>query len=142
MLIALILLAYLTVGMIVGRRDYARRVALEDRAETYQRLAALRKAQEALSHERSCWRGPVYQSKDRSCDCGNAGKWRSLDRAIAAMEAETEGYVSGPYKMMVLYPMIGFHRFMTSGTYKAAQFNAEQLAAAIERQEKELGIAS
>lgn len=119
MIIITFIIAYLMIGSVLARRDYALRLTSANSIDHESTLAEKIAVQKGLTHTRGCWRGSLHKSTSHDCDCIHAVTWKRLDRQIAALQAG-EIVVRSPYPMLFGWPLLGFHGFLTSGTVKGA----------------------
>lgn len=124
-------MVYLTIGTLLARRDYAQRVLAAGNRDTTAEIAAKEAQLKAIRHTNDCWRGPVYKSMDHNCDCRYSSHWNSLNRDIAALEADSIA-VGSPYPMLFLWPVKGFDAFLRGGTVKTKALRSKDWEAQME----------
>lgn len=123
MLFLIIPVLYLLLGTIIARQDYARRLndsgTTELRAQKY---AMYDKTLKNIKHTSGCWIGSynyIYDGSDgKNCDCSKSGEWNT---ALRKRNKNISDEIPGPYRMLALWPLIGYHHFLTNGTPKASK---------------------
>lgn len=137
-LIFIILAVYLMFGTALGRHNYAKAVAHNAQVDVSSMLAEKIKEQKSITHGTDCWRGSKHNSTEHNCDCRHKPKWMLLESDIQKLSAGVLP-LPNPYLMVTLWPLLGYHAFLTSGKYTVRP-TPELTEAWVARVEKELNI--
>ena len=135
MIILGIILAYLIVGTFLARQYHARQTYLAGSRNVTAELKDKQTKIGTINHASSCWRGPVHRAYDKHCDCTNRELWARLNSEIKTLEYDGIK-INPPYHVVVGWPLVGFHHFITGGSYAPKGYDPILTA----RLEQEAGI--
>lgn len=130
MLFFLIPFIYFMVGTIIARHLYAVEAHALGSREV---IEAAKIALDNLAHGFDCYqkKGGLYYSRNKACDCSKKQQWRELrDKTVGNATPVS------PYSTVFFWPLVGYHKFLTSGTVKKRGVDHFE----IERMERELEI--
>ena len=145
--IVLALFIYMTLGTFISRGMNARQRAAA--LSTSPGRMGVPYAMVRKNHSDNCYRNPRYRHPGPTCDCHLHGQWRELggkamEGKVVELDEDDAGSsrITNPYVTMAFWPVMGYHSFLTSGTYKVKGEYKEdkELKARIEALELENGI--